>query len=345
MKIFTNKDIRNFFILVSCASTGALVLINLMIWLSYGACNPAILLLSVLVVIGILGICFLYFQKQNQMIEYAISQINSYLAGNTDSRISCDQEGSLHKLFHAVNMLSTALSAHATKEQKGKAFLKETISDISHQLKTPLAALNIYNGLLQDEAEDIAAVREFAAKSEHELDRMETLVQNLLTITRLDSGAIPIERTSENISDIMKDICRQFEFRMGREQKTIVLSGEAAAVLTCDRDWLTEAIGNLVKNALDHTGAGGRIDISWNQLPTVTQVTIKDNGSGIHPEDIHHIFKRFYRSRFSKDTQGIGLGLPLAKAIIEAHDGTITVDSTLGEGTVFGIGFLNLTKL
>ena len=100
-----------------------------------------------------------------------------------------------------------------------------------------------------------------------------------------------------------------------------------------------------MKNALDHTEQGEQINIEWNSLPSVLQITVKDNGSGIHPEDIHHIFKRFYRSRFSKDTQGIGLGLPLAKAIIEAHNGSIEVDSEIGKGTVFIINFLIPTKL
>ncbi|MEG2217103.1 MAG: HAMP domain-containing sensor histidine kinase [Clostridia bacterium] len=345
MKILTNKEIRHFFILISAVSVGILALLQFMLWLSYGELNPAILLLSLLVVLSILGVCILYFQKQNQMIEDAMTQIDRYLAGDTSSRIACDEEGSLYKLFHAVNTLATALGAHAGNEQKGKEFLKETISDISHQLKTPLAALAIYNSLMQDESEDIASMREFAKKSEHELDRIETLVQSLLNITRLDAGSIRIERTSTSIAELMNDIRRHFEFRMRDEQKTITLSGDETALLLCDRDWMTEAISNLVKNALDHTEAGGHIDIVWKRLPSITQITIKDNGYGIHPEDIHHIFKRFYRSRFSKDTQGLGLGLPLAKAIVEAHDGSITVDSTLGAGTRFNISFLNLTEL
>ena len=100
------------------------------------------------------------------------------------------------------------------------------------------------------------------------------------------------------------------------------------------RDWLSEAIDNIVKNAFDHTENGDVIGITWRALPSGIQIVVKDNGCGIHPEDIHHIFKRFYRSRFSKDTQGIGLGLPLAKAVIEAHGGAIEVDSDWHEGQV-----------
>lgn len=108
------------------------------------------------------------------------------------------------------------------------------------------------------------------------------------------------------------------------------MSGPDDVTFLCDRDWLTEAIDNIVKNALDHTGEGDVIRIEWKALSSAVQIVIKDNGCGIHPEDLHHIFKRFYRSRFSKDKQGIGLGLPLAKAIVEAHSGTIEVDSELG---------------
>lgn len=345
MKIFTNKDIKNFFVAVSCILGGFILLFQLFAWLFYGTLNLVMLFLSLLAALCILGVCFLYFRKQNQIMEEAVSQINLYLSGNTDIRIDCDKEGSLYKLFHAVNTLATALKAHAVKEQKVKEFLKGTISDISHQLKTPLAALTIYNGLLQDKPEDIAAIKEFAVKSEKEIERIEMLVQNLLKITKLDAGAIIIKKAPENIANIINDIYQHFEFRANEEKKTITLSGPDDTLLFCDRDWITEAISNIVKNALDHTNAGSRITVEWKKLPAVTQITIKDNGSGIHPEDIHHIFKRFYRSRFSKDTQGIGLGLPLAKTIVEAHDGNITVDSALGKGSIFVLSFLNLTKM
>ena len=171
------------------------------------------------------------------------------------------------------------------------------------------------------------------------------LVQNLLKITKLDAGSIVIEKAVENVSDMMNDIELHFAYRAKQEQKEIVLSGSDSISLLCDRDWMIEAIDNIVKNALDHTHKGDSVHIEWRQFASVVQITIKDNGSGIHPEDLHHIFKRFYRSRFSKDTQGIGLGLPLAKAIIEAHNGTIEVDSELGVGTTFVINFLIPTKL
>ena len=188
-------------------------------------------------------------------------------------------------------------------------------------------------------------MKEFAELSEQELDRIETLVQNLLKITRLDAGSIAFEKGTENVADMMQDIALHFAYRAKQEEKALTLAGAEDTSLFCDRDWIIEAIGNLVKNALDHTDKGGTVRIEWRALPSAVQLKVADNGCGIHPEDLHHIFKRFYRSRFSKDTQGVGLGLPLAKAIIEAHNGTIEVDSELGRGTVFTVNFPNPTKL
>ena len=345
MKIFANKEIKKLFLSVSVIWVVSLLLIQGFLWLRYQQFSLFLLLVSVLAGTSILAVCCSYFRKQNQIMEQAVSQINAYLDGNRNARIECDYEGELYRLFHSVNSLAAVLNAHADNELREKEFLKNTISDISHQLKTPLAALNIYNGLLQDEDIEVSSVKEFADLSEQELDRIETLVQSLLKITRLDAGAIVLEKTAENVADMMRDIELHFAYRARQEKKEIILSGSDHLSLFCDRDWLNEAIDNIVKNAFDHTESGATIRVAWKELPSGVQIVIKDNGCGIHPEDIHHIFKRFYRSRFSKDKQGIGLGLPLAKAVVEAHNGTIEVDSELGIGTTFTMNFLIPTKL
>ena len=345
MKILADKDIKGFFLGIVCVMAVLLLLSQMAVWMQFGTFSLPLFALSLLASGGVLGICLQYFRKRSRIMEQAAAQIRSFLDGNTDARIDCDEEGELYHLFHCVNTLAAVLNAHAANENREKEFLKNTISDISHQLKTPLAALNIYNGLLQGEAEGNPAIQEFAERSEQELDRIETLVQNLLKITKLDAGSIVIEKHPENVEELLRDVELHFAYRAKQEQKEIVLSGADDIWLSCDRDWMLEAIDNLVKNALDHTAQGGIIQMEWRQLPSAVQILVKDNGSGIHPEDLHHIFKRFYRSRFSQDTQGIGLGLPLAKAIIGAHNGTITVDSELGMGTTFTISFRIHTEL
>ena len=277
-------------------------------------------------------------------METAVAEIDDYLIGDTDARIECDDEGEMYKLFHSVNTLVSVLNAHIENEFRTKEFLKDTISDISHQLKTPLAALNIYNGILQSETENLPDLKEFTILSEQELDRIEALVQNLLKITRLDAGAIILEKNFENVSDMMHDIEQHFAYRAKQEEKELILSGDDDIMLFCDREWMMEAVSNLVKNAFDHTDAGKHICVEWKQMSDMLQIVVEDNGCGIHSEDVYHIFKRFYRSRFSKDTQGIGLGLPLAKTIVELHGGNIKVDSVLGKGSAFIINILETTK-
>ena len=345
MKILANKEIKNLFLSLSLVLGVTFLLAEVFLWLSYRRLSLLLLILFLLAGGAVWAVCFVYFNRQNQIMEQAILEINAYLDGDRNARIECDNEGELYRLFHSINSLAAVLNAHADNELREKEFLKNTISDISHQLKTPLAALNIYNGLLQDEDIEVSSVKEFAGLSEQELDRIETLVQSLLKITRLDAGAIVLEKNAENVADMMRDIELHFAYRARQEKKKIILSGSDHLSLFCDRDWLSEAIDNIVKNAFDHTENGAVIGITWRALPSGIQIVVKDNGCGIHPEDIHHIFKRFYRSRFSKDKQGIGLGLPLAKAIVEAHNGTIEVDSELGIGTTFTMNFLIPTKL
>jgi len=345
MKILANRKIKALFIgILLCVSAAALISVLLVI---LGVRNAAIYItiLYLCMSAAILMLCYRYFTEQHKLMEDAVSRITEYISGSKEVSIECNDEGELYRLFHEVNSLVDILNAHAEKEENSKKFLQNTISDISHQLKTPLAALNIYNGIIQSEADDPSTIQEFSRLSEQELDRIETLVQNLLKITKLDAGTIVLEKSVENVSELAEDVRKHFLFRAGQEGKDILLSGDKEITLLCDRNWMIEAVGNLVKNALDHTEEGGVVRIEWRAFASVVQITVTDNGSGIHPEDLHHIFKRFYRSRFSKDTQGIGLGLSLAKTVVEAHSGTIEVDSTLGAGTSFKMNFLIPTKL
>lgn len=340
MKILANRKIKSLFgKIILCILVFTLISAALIGFEAEMAAG-FILAASLCMVLAIVLLCCRYFVEQNRIMEDATAQITEYISGNQNARIACNDEGELYRLFHEVNTLAAILNAHAENELKAKEFLKDTISDVSHQLKTPLAALNIYNGILQGEAENSPTIQEFTKLSEQELDRIEILVQNLLKITKLDAGTLNIDKKPENVSEMMEGVRKQFAFRAEQEKKELSLSGKDDITLLCDRGWMTEAIGNIVKNALDHTKPGDFIHMEWKRFASVVQIVIRDNGSGIHPEDLHHIFKRFYRSRFSKDTPGIGLGLPLAKAIIEAHNGTVEVDSEWGHGTVFVINII-----
>lgn len=225
------------------------------------------------------------------------------------------------------------------QNKRQKSFLK-TISDISHQLKTPLSALMMYQEIIENEPENSETVKEFSLKIGTALKRMEQLIQSMLKITRIDAGSISFEKSNYSIPNIINHAISELTTRADNEKKEIVIDGDLEQMLYCDIEWTGEAIGNIIKNALDHTDTGGKISISWEQTPAMIRIFITDNGHGISQEDIHHIFKRFYRSKNTSESQGIGLGLPLAKAIVEGQGGILSVQSERLQGTTFTLSFL-----
>ncbi len=178
MKILVNRKINRLFLclllIMAVFTATAIIFIALKLENTVFYVSAAAVLMILLVLIAL----YLYFREQSKIMNGAIEQIREYIAGNRNARIECDDEGDLYRLFHEVNSLVAILNAHAENEGRDKTFMKNTISDISHQLKTPLAALNIYNGLIQQEVSDNPELRKFASLSEQELDRIENLVQS-----------------------------------------------------------------------------------------------------------------------------------------------------------------------
>ena len=287
----------------------------------------------------LLGLSLLFLHKRDRLYRHAFSIIDHYIDGDYSRRLPQTDEGTIYQVFSSVDRLATMLQAQNETEYRSKIFLRNTISDISHQLRTPLAALSMYQEIMENEPDHPAVIQKFTAKTELALNRMEQLIESMLKITRLDAGSIVFEKKICNLSELISHAVNELTTRAASEDKTIIPEGSPAEILVCDPSWTIEAIGNIVKNALDHTDTNGTIHISWDTSPVTTRIMISDNGSGIAPEDIHHIFKRFYRSRKSSDTQGIGLGLSLAKSIIEGQGGTISVQSTPHMGTTFTILF------
>lgn len=304
-----------------------------------------VFILSVSMGIILLLILFIFAVKFNKILEKASLDILNFMEGNHKINLPDSEEGSLSKLFSAITLMATSLKTHITKERQNKEFLKDTISDISHQLKTPLAALEMYNEIILDENINNEVVNKFNLKIKSELTRMQNLIQNLLKLTKLDAGTIELNKEKCKLKDFLEDIIMRFQTRAQCEEKKIILNCDTSFNFICDKEWLFEAISNIVKNALDHTKPKNEICILCDNTPVAINITIKDNGFGIHPEDLHYIFKRFYRSRFSQDTRGIGIGLTLSKSIVEKHGGTITVESELGHGTAFHLIFPKLTTL
>lgn len=282
----------------------------------------------------------LFLYHRERLYKKSENIIKDYIDGNYTVHLPQSNEGNIYQLLASVDQLATMLQAKNNTEQKTKEFLKNTISDISHQLKTPLSALVMYQEIIENEPDNPETVREFSLKSGTALKRIEQLIQSILKITRIDAGSIYFEKSNYSIPNILSHAISELTTRANNEKKEIVINGDLEQMLYCDIEWTGEAIGNIVKNALDHTDAGGKITISWERTPAMIRIFITDNGHGITQEDIHHIFKRFYRSKNTSDSQGIGLGLPLAKAVVEGQGGILSVQSERLQGTTFTLSFL-----
>ena len=282
----------------------------------------------------------LFLYRREKLYRKSENIIKDYIDGNYTVHLPQSNEGNIYQLLASVDQLATMLQAKNDTEQKTKEFLKNTISDISHQLKTPLSALMMYQEIIENEPDNPETVKEFSFKIGTALKRIEQLIQSMLKITKIDAGSIYFEKSNYSISNILNHAINELTTRANNEKKEIVINGDLEQMLYCDIEWTGEAIGNIVKNALDHTDAGGKITISCERTPVMIRIFITDNGHGIAGEDIHHIFKRFYRSKNTSDSQGIGLGLPLAKVIIEGQGGILSVQSERLQGTTFTLSFL-----
>lgn len=303
----------------------------------------SMLLIGIFLSILLLGGTFIFLRKREQLYLQGAKVITCFAEGDFSCRMPQMNEGTIYRLFASVDQLSTILQSKNETGYKTKEFLKNTISDISHQLKTPLAALTMYHEIISNEPDNIETVKEYSEKTGVALKRMEQLIQSMLKITRLDAGNIVFEKERCCISELISQAIGELTTRAANEGKEIMIDDSPEETVICDKQWTSEAVENIVKNALDHTDSGGEIHISWNRTPAMIRIFISDNGTGIPPWDLHHVFKRFYRSKKSLDTQGVGLGLSLTKSIIEGQGGIISVQSTLNEGTVFTLSFLTET--
>jgi two-component system phosphate regulon sensor histidine kinase PhoR len=213
---------------------------------------------------------------------------------------------------------------------------RDFVSSVSHELRTPLSSINLMiETILQDEG-DAEALSMFLPRIKQEIDRMVQLVEDLLELARAESGRLRLRREDVDLASVAGNIMNTFEPRAAQLGVALKFGGETAHI-DGDPDRLAQVLVNLIDNALRHTPAGGRVEVSVVGGEAATSLVVRDTGVGIPFNDLRHIFDRFYvvdRSR-SRDTAGTGLGLSIVKQIVEAHGGTVGVESEFGLGATF----------
>ena len=295
-----------------------------------------ILLVTIFYLITII-ITWYHLYKKNKKIKNLSTYMNNILNNNYSLDIRDYEEGNLSNLKNDIYKMTVKLKEQSDSSQKEKKYLEEVLSDISHQLKTPLTRMYVINDvLLSDKKIDDSKKQEFLIKNRKELERIEWLVTSLLKMSRLDSGSEKIIPKETKIDDLIRKTVTPLEIPIELKNQHLILDYDKNIKLNIDLNWTTEALINILKNAHEHTKENGTIQIKVKDTVIYTEIEIIDTGEGISTTDLPHIFERFYKGKTNKES--IGIGLNMAKKIINLEKGDIKVISN-SNGTTFNIKF------
>lgn len=313
-------------------------------WVSYnnqGSYKYVILSVSVCIAFGlafaVLFLGYLKIQKKQTMdIAKRIERIN---LGDYSLQIDENSEDELSLLDNQIYRTTVKFREQAENSNKDKENLQKSLSDISHQLKTPLTSIIVMvDNILDDDDMPLEIRREFLNDIKHNTNTISFLVQSLLKLSKLDAEAVKFRYEQVEVKSIV-DECIKNTAVMAEILGVRLETDCNDIILNCDKKWLCEAVTNIIKNCIEHS-QNGNIKITADQNKLYTKISIKDNGSGITKEDLPHIFERFYKGKNSSD-DSVGIGLSLAKTIIEKQGGYISVSSELNKGSEFVIKFFN----
>lgn len=296
--------------------------------------NIAILLL--IVAVGVLG--FKYYTSEQRKISQITKCLERINAKDYSLSIKDNVEGELSILKNELYKTAIMLKEQADISTQDKRNIKMSLEDISHQLKTPLTSINILLDNILDNPEIPTDVMfDFIKDIKKEIVKINVLIENLLKLSRFDVNAVIMQNAENNIREIVKKAVENVAVLCDLKAVKVV-NNVSDACIVCDFNLQVEAITNIVKNCVEHSQKGGTVTISFSDNKIYSLVTIEDTGEGIAPKDIPHIFDRFYKAS-NANKNSVGIGLALAKSIIEKSNGKIDVDSKLGEYTKFEIRY------
>lgn len=280
------------------------------------------------------------FQRYRQLSAMAAELDRILHSRDRQVLIAGQQEGELGILQSEITKMTFRLLEQKERLQEDKVYLAALIADISHQVRTPLTTMNLLVSFLEEEDLAEERRREIAYELLGLLSRMDWLITALLRLSKLDTGAVCFQQQTMETEKLLRHAVEALLIPMELRGQNLVIHSDG--MFTGDGEWTAEAIGNIVKNCVEHTPAGGTVCLTARENALYTEIRIEDTGSGIDPEDLPHIFERFYRGKNTND-QNFGIGLALAKAIITAQNGTVKVENREPCGTRFLIRFYRST--
>ena len=280
----------------------------------------------------------LYWQKKVREDEKRTAVLSGYLdrimEGQYDTLMQHDTGSELEDSIYKAVVL---LREEREQAQGAKKKLADNMADLSHQLKTPAASIGLTLSLLKKKAWD-EETKQDIGRMEGQVGHLQHLVGSMLTLSRLDAGVLELEEKEFDLEEMLVDAVQPFVRQMEEKGICFGIRGADGISLSGDFGWCSEAFGNIIKNCVEHTPEQGNISIACRDNPIYTEIVIQDSGRGFDEADLPHLFERFYRGAgFSKDSAGIGLAL--AKSIIEKENGTVTAKNTETGGAGFYIKF------
>lgn len=328
MKLFRNPEIKRTLILYAVVS--ALAVGAAFVWeIRFG--------FFMLPVCGVFVLIYLFATAgRYERISELAADIDKILHGDSHVSLEKYSEGELGILQSEVYKMTVRLREQQQNLQEDKIYLADSLADISHQIRTPLTSINLLISLLSEE--NVSGERKQKLTQElHELlFRIEWLVTSLLKISKLDAGTVSLKKENIALLELIEKSTEPLLVPM--ELRGQELRVNAQGMFFGDVLWTCEAISNIVKNCMEHTPDGGRIEITASENVLYAEIVISDNGCGIAPEDLPHIFERFYKGKNSGD-KSFGIGLFLARSIITAQNGTVKAENKMEEGAKFIVRF------
>lgn len=298
---------------------------------------------NIVFVISISIIISVIFLIYNRKKDKTINEITKYIEeiNNKNYKLDIDDntEDELSILKNEVYKTTIMLKEVADNSKQGKLKLKNSLSDISHQLKTPLTSITILiDNIIDNPDMDKETRSEFAKDIKREITNINFLVQSLLKLSKLDADSVKFINTDVKIADIIKNSIRNVSVLCDLKNVEIEVKGNDTSKIYCDMNWQVEAITNILKNCVEHSNNNTKIQVNYEENQVYSKIEIRDYGVGIYKEDLPHIFERFYKGKNSSN-DSVGIGLALSKTIIESNNGYIGVESEIGKGTKFTIKY------
>ncbi|WP_295734510.1 HAMP domain-containing sensor histidine kinase [Intestinibacter sp.] len=289
------------------------------------------------VFICLITISFYFFIKIYRDIKDMTDYVYHSSEGREYEMKNKNQEGQIGILKTEIMKMTTVLKEKVALLHSEKIFLNDTISDISHQLKTPMTSLMLLTDLMYNDLDKEKKI-EFLDRTNAQLSRMDWLIKSMLKLSKLEAKVIDFKTDKVNINELIKRSISPLLVPIELRNISLNINGDKEASYTGDIEWSSEALSNIIKNCIEHTKEGGTLDITYEENPIYSEIIIKDNGEGIDKDDIQNIFKRFYKGKNSK-SDSVGIGLAMAKSIIESQNGDIYVKSKKNRGSEFHITF------